>query len=246
MSQANGSRALLCELHAHTTWSDGELTLRELADLYGRAGFDVLCVTDHVLRSADPWRVPESCVHEASFASYLTEIDREAERCRALYGMLVVPGVELTHNHREPDLSAHALAIGLREFVSPDLGLVGALLAAREAGAALIAAHPHGPEEDLVPARTTRRFWREWDTLAPLVHRVELINRWDVYGWAATGELPAVASGDTHSAGHLSSWKTLVPCEAGERALVSYLRSGRATYLVPFRAAAVEASVAAA
>src|SRR5687767_657955 len=25
-------RALLCELHAHTTWSDGELSLRELVD----------------------------------------------------------------------------------------------------------------------------------------------------------------------------------------------------------------------
>jgi predicted metal-dependent phosphoesterase TrpH len=245
MSQVNGSRALLCELHAHTTWSDGELTLRELVDLYGRVGFDVLCVTDHVLRSADPWRVPESCVHEASFAAYVAAIDVESERARALYGMLVVPGLELTHNHREPDLSAHALAIGLRRFVSPDLGLVGALMAAREAGAALIAAHPHGPEEDPVPGRTTRRFWREWDTLAPLVHRVELFNRWDVYGLAATGELPAVASGDTHASEHLSSWKTLVPCEQDERALVSHLRSSRATYLVPFRAAAVEASAAA-
>jgi len=246
MGQGNGTRTLLCELHAHTTWSDGELTLRELVDLYGGAGFDVLCVTDHVLRSADPWRVPESCVHEANFSSYLAAIDLEAERARALYGMLVVPGLELTHNHREPDLSAHALAVGLREFVTPDFGLVGALLAAREAGAALIAAHPHGPEGDPIPARTTRRFWREWDTLAPLLHRVELFNRSDVYGWATTGELPAIASGDVHSAEHLSSWKTLVPCEQEERALVSHLRSGRATYLVPFRAAAVEASVAAA
>ena len=127
MGQGNGTRTLLCELHAHTTWSDGELTLRELVDLYGRAGFDVLCVTDHVLRSADPWRVPETCVHEANFHEYLAAIDVEAERARALYGMLVVPGLELTHNHREPDLSAHALAIGLRQFVTPDLGLVGAL-----------------------------------------------------------------------------------------------------------------------
>jgi hypothetical protein len=34
-------RPLLCELHAHTTWSDGDLSLRELVDLYGghlRAG----------------------------------------------------------------------------------------------------------------------------------------------------------------------------------------------------------------
>jgi len=32
---------LLCELHAHTRWSDGELTVRELVDLHGRGGFDV-------------------------------------------------------------------------------------------------------------------------------------------------------------------------------------------------------------
>ena len=41
---------LLCELHAHTTWSDGDLTVRELCDLYGRHGFDVLAVTDHTTR----------------------------------------------------------------------------------------------------------------------------------------------------------------------------------------------------
>ena len=46
---------LLCELHAHTMWSDGALSLRELVDLYGRSGFDVLCVTDHVTRTDDPW-----------------------------------------------------------------------------------------------------------------------------------------------------------------------------------------------
>jgi hypothetical protein len=31
---------LLCELHAHTKWSDGALSLRELVDLYGGLGFD--------------------------------------------------------------------------------------------------------------------------------------------------------------------------------------------------------------
>jgi len=39
--------SLLCELHAHTTWSDGELSLPELVDLYGSAGFDVVCLTAH-------------------------------------------------------------------------------------------------------------------------------------------------------------------------------------------------------
>ena len=43
-------KPLLAELHAHTTWSDGELPLPALVDLYGAHGFDVLCITDHVVR----------------------------------------------------------------------------------------------------------------------------------------------------------------------------------------------------
>ena len=239
-------KTLLCELHAHTTWSDGKLSLRELVDLYGRAGFDVLCVTDHVLRSDDPWRLPETCVHEANFGSYLTAVDAEAERAQALYGLLVVPGLELTHNDPDPEAAAHAVAVGLREYVSPDAGLVGSLLAAREAGAAVIAAHPHGPDSDPVPARTTRRFWREWAVLSPLVHRAELFNGTDVYSWIAGESVPAVGSGDVHAAEHLSSWKTLVPSAQDEEELVAFLRSEQPSYLIPFRAEpAVEPAAAA-
>jgi hypothetical protein len=237
---------LLYELHTHTTWSDGELTLRELIDLYGGAGFDVLCVTDHVLRSDDPWHLPESCVHEANFGSDLATVDAEAERARALYGMLVVPGLEVTHNHAKPDLAAHAVAVGLREYVSPDEGLVGSLLAAREAGAGLIAAHPHGPDRDPIPARVTRRFWLEWETLAPLVHRAELFNGTDVYSWVAGADVPPVATGDTHAREHVNSWKTLIPCAKDEEALIVFLRSPRSAYLVPFRAEPAVAPAAAA
>lgn len=238
--------ALLCELHAHTTWSDGNLPLRELVDLYGQAGFDVLCVTDHVLRTDDPWRLPESCVHRGNFASYLAAVDAEAERARAVYGLLVVPGLELTHNHEDPDLAAHAVAVGLREFVSPDEGLVGSLLAAREAGAALVAAHPHGPGGDRVPTRSTRRFWLDWESLSPLVHRAELFNRADVYSWVAGADVPAVASGDVHDREHLSSWKTLLPCAQDEEALVAYLSSPGPAYLLPYRAERAASSAAAA
>ena len=229
-------RTLLCELHAHTTWSDGQLSLRELVDLYGRSGFDVLCVTDHVLRSDDPWRLPETCVYEGNFASYLAAVDAEAERARALYGLLVVPGLELTHNNLDPEVAAHAVAVGLREYVSPDEGLVGSLLGAREAGAALIAAHPHGPDGDPVPSRMTRRFWREWEALSPLVHRAELFNGGDVYSWIAGDGVLPVASGDVHAAEHISSWKTLLPSAQDEDELVAFLRSAGPAYLVPFRA----------
>ena len=107
------------------TWSDGRLTLRELVDLYGAADFDVLCVTDHALRSDDPWRRPETCVHERRFGAYLAAVEAEASRALALHDLLVVPGLEITHNNVDPDLAAHAVAVGLREHVSPDAGLVG-------------------------------------------------------------------------------------------------------------------------
>ena len=45
---------LRCALHAHTTRSDGELSPAELVALYERAGFDVLAITDHWVRTDAP------------------------------------------------------------------------------------------------------------------------------------------------------------------------------------------------
>jgi hypothetical protein len=44
---------LKCALHAHTTRSDGELSPRDLARHYARAGYDVLALTDHWRISGD-------------------------------------------------------------------------------------------------------------------------------------------------------------------------------------------------
>ena len=85
---------LLAELHAHTTWSDGVLSVPALVDLYGLQGFDVLCVTDHVCRSM-PAEAPMG-VTAASFDAYLAEVEREAARALEQYGLLVVPGLELS------------------------------------------------------------------------------------------------------------------------------------------------------
>ncbi len=224
---------LLCELHAHSTWSDGELPLGELVDLYGMYGFDVLVVTDHVLRSDDPWPLENpgsSWVHEENHADYLESIRVEAERARLLYGLLVVPGLELTYNDPEPERAGHALAIGLRDFVTVENGLSEAMSRARGGGAAIVAAHPHSDQHEH-PERTTRRFWREWQLLGGLIDRYELFNRREVFGWVASAGLPAVASGDFHRREHLSSWKTLLPCEKSESAVVAYLRSARPAYV---------------
>src|SRR6201987_1385572 len=125
---------LLCELHAHTRWSDGALTLPEVVDLYGTNGFDVLAVTDHVVRGA-PDAMPFG-VHAGNHADYLAEIAAQAERARRDYGLLVLPGLELTYDDSDPLQAAHAVGVGVRDFVGLGDGLEPALARAREAGAA--------------------------------------------------------------------------------------------------------------
>jgi predicted metal-dependent phosphoesterase TrpH len=209
---------LLCELHAHSTWSDGALELEQVVDLYGRRGFDVLCITDHVVRGDDMLTAER---HPA----YLAAIRAEAERAAARYGMLVIPGLELTYDDpADSTRSAHAVAVGLERFVSLDGGIGAAMEEARAAGAALIAAHPHGAVPDTIPGRTTRRFWRDAE-LRSLVHRFELINRHRVFAWVAAAGLPAVANGDFHVPEHVDTWKTLLPCARTQEAVVGFLRS---------------------
>jgi hypothetical protein len=38
---------LKAAIHCHSTYSDGELTLAELRQIYSAAGYDVVCMTDH-------------------------------------------------------------------------------------------------------------------------------------------------------------------------------------------------------
>ena len=215
---------LLCELHAHTTWSDGALGVRALCDLYGQNGFDVLAITDHVTRQPGH-------VDAENFDAYLAEIESEATRAARCYGLLVLPGLELTYDDPDPLLAGHAVALGLRSFVDVAPGLERALASARASGAALVAAHPYSPDQLECATRGTAAFAARPE-LRSLVDRFELFNRQTLFGWVAAAGLPSVANGDFHRLEHLGGWKTMIPCVHTEDAVVDYLRSRRPTYLV--------------
>ena len=85
-----------------------------------------------------------------------------------------------------PSMAAHALAIGLREFVPVDDGIAKAMRSATEAGAAIVAAHPNGDEPAFLRGRLTKRFSRDAG-LRGLAHRFELFNRAQLFGWVAEG-----------------------------------------------------------
>lgn len=244
----NKTKPLLCELHAHTTWSDGDLSLSALVDLYGQAGFDVLCVTDHVIRHDDPYldwaSAGDGMVTAANHARYLAAIVEETERARDRYQMLLIPGIELTYNDLDPNAAAHAVAVGCRDYVTLDDGIEIAMLRARRSGCAIIAAHPHTGDGGH-RGSGTRRFAKDWQELSAIVDRYELFNRRELFGWVAEAGLPGVASGDFHRPGDLSGWKTLIPCQSDERSVVDYLRSSRPVYLAQVEASDVLGRMAA-
>ena len=219
---------LLCDFHTHTTWSDGRLSIRELVDLYGQTGaFDVIAITDHVLRRHDmlaraarvaSFGLRRYSVSEESFPDYLGEIAEEAQRARRLYGMLVLPGVEVTRNHVSAKKNAHIIALGVTDYISADQSPEDVLKDIRRQGAISIACHPHH--------RTTRRIeistcylWDNRNRLIDLVDLWEAANRDDLFSVTSLKHFPYVANSDFHKPRHLYSWKTLVRSRKDWRSL---------------------------
>ena len=210
---------LLCDFHTHTTWSDGRLSIRELIDLYGQTGaFDVIAITDHILRDQDVLaraaRVAtfgrrRFSVTEDSFAEYLGEIAEEAVRARRLYGMLVLPGAEITRNHVRAKKNAHIVALGLRSFISADQSPEEVLQEIRRQGALSVACHPdHRPTRRL--ELSTCYLWDHRDDLIDMVDVWEAANRDDLFSVTSLKHFPYIANSDFHKPKHLYSWKTLV------------------------------------
>jgi 3',5'-nucleoside bisphosphate phosphatase len=235
---------LLCDFHVHTRWSDGRLSVGEVIDLYGKTGrFDVIAITDHILMRRDllgrAGRLAslghrDFSVTEARFAAYLEDIAAEARRAEQQYGLLVIPGAEITQNHIRSRSNSHIVALNIREYISADQSAEEILRAIRRQGALSVACHPHH--------RTTRRFeigtcylWDHRKRLASLVDVWEAANRDDLFSVTSLKHYPYVASSDFHKPKHLYSWKTLLRCEKNWRAISRALRDNTNVALTLYR-----------
>jgi len=113
---------LLCDFHVHTTWSDGRLSLRDVVDLYGQTEkFDVLAITDHILATKDLLarlgRIAtlgrrRFSVTSETFDDYMADIEKESARAKRQYGMVVIPGAEITQNHIRAKHNSHIVRSG--------------------------------------------------------------------------------------------------------------------------------------
>jgi len=157
------------------------------------------------------------------FGDYLADIDREATRALRKYGLLVVPGVEVTQNHIRGKKNSHIIALGVTDWISADQRADAVLREIRRQGALSIACHPHH--------RTTRRIeistcylWDHREDLAGLVDVWEAANRDDLFSVTSLKHYPYVANSDFHKPRHLYSWKTLLRAEKTWPAVRAALR----------------------
>ncbi len=235
---------LLCDFHVHTQWSDGKLTVGEVVDLYGQTGkFDVIAITDHILMKKDLLaRVGRIAtlgrrafgVREEDFAAYLADIESEGKRALKQYGMLVVPGAEVTQNRIRAKKNSHIIALGIKKYISADQGADAILREIRRQGALSIACHPHHTTTRRIEISTCY-LWDHREELSDLVDVWEAANRDDLFSVTSLKHYPYVANSDFHKPKHLYSWKTLVRSEKNWPAIRQALRSNVDIAITLFR-----------
>ncbi len=215
----------LADLHVHTNWSDGTLSLREVVDLYGERGFGAIAVTDHLCEEKTflgrAARLLGRTLTRSTLPAYYKELREEAARAFDQYGMILLPGLELTKNSLSAKDSAHILAIGRETATPADLDVADAARLIRAEGALAIAAHPVHTRR-VEPQ--TYAIWSRRHELATAFDAWEVASGPYFFDEVAASRLPKIASSDLHHRRQITSWKTELDCELHPEAILDAVR----------------------
>ena len=234
----HGKKGLrMVDLHTHTIFSDGRLTLREIVDFYGRRGFDAMAVTDHLV---DRRRLLGRLANLSGLVltvddlpDYFRALAEEKNRAWTKYRMILFPGLEFNHDGLTAKGSAHLLGVDLREPIDPALSLKDICLAIREQGGLTIAAHPHHMSSAW--GKDTLYLWERQNEFRPLIDAWEIGNRDDLFNPVGLKRLPLIAGSDFHKPKHLTSWKTMLWCEKDPEAIKDCIRKNKDVSITLYR-----------
>jgi len=203
-------RSVLTDLHLHSTFSDGKLTIREIVDLFGKRGFGAIAITDHLCESTTfLGRAAAYLGHTLTpenFGLYQETLRTEAARAEREYGMLVIPGFELTKNTILNHRSAHVLAIGVTEWIDASLSIEEMCAAIHAQGGLAVAAHPVSTR---VLEKQTYALWNRRAELAPHFDAWEVASGKKIFEEVYASGLPMIANSDLHRPEQIESWKTV-------------------------------------
>lgn len=215
----------LCDFHIHSQNSDGKLTISELVDAYGQRGFGAIAITDHLCETGTLLGQSAAYLNKTllkqQFARYIFEIEMEAQRAWRTYGLLVIPGVEFTKNSFSHRDSAHILALGLRDYIDPNLEVPDLLCAIRAHGALSVAAHPVSTRK-LEPQ--TYHLWDNRESYSKLFDAWEVASGPHLFEEVRDSGLPWLANSDLHQLRQMSSWKTTLDVPRSEGQVLAAIR----------------------
>lgn len=194
-----------CDLHLHTTLSDGKHTPRDVVDLFGKAGFDVIAITDHIWDIEKP---SECSIPARDWDRYLWEIRLVKEYAWQAYEMLVIPGIELTNQKDK----YHIIGLDVKDPIDPALPVLSIIAELHDQNALAIAAHPGRKPLDPPNEHTSQFLWEHRDEFRTAFDAWEVANRDDLYNFEHMKKcnFRYVASSDFHYKRHLYGWKTLI------------------------------------
>lgn len=224
-------QTIKCDLHIHSQFSDGRLTVAEVVDFYGRKGFGAIAVTDHLCEQENLiGRFSHQFNYSLSketFGRYMDELRSQAERAREQYGMLLIPGYEITKNSFFNHRSAHILVLGTDQFIDPELSVDEILVQTKSLGAFTVAAHPfHTGSFEF----QTFHLWSRRKQLSQLIDAWELNCRESVSQEVLSSGLPLIANSDLHHLGHSRSWKTRVYGHLDQESIFDSIRHQRVDF----------------
>ena len=216
---------ILADLHTHSKFSDGKLTIPELVDFYGSRGFGCIAVTDHICEEKSFFGRAASYLGRtltpATFPLYIEILKSEANRAWDRYKMLVIPGFELTKNSLYNHRSAHILGLGVNQYMAADADVVTLARQIRAQGALAIAAHPVSTRK-MDPQ--THHLWSRRQELASELDAWEVASGPILFEEVRKSGLPMIATSDLHHPRQINAWKTILHCERHPEAVLEAIR----------------------
>lgn len=216
----------LADLHVHSRFSDGRMTIAELVDFYGQRNFGAIAVTDHLCENSTVMGIAARYMNitltTKTFPRYMETLRKEAERAWDLYRMVVIPGFELTKNSFANHRSAHILGLGISRFVGAEGEISQLTRAIRSQGALAVAAHPVPTGKAEIQ---TLHLWSRREELREEFDAWEVASGTDLFPEVARSGLPLLATSDFHRSKDISGYKTVFRCERRADAILEAIRA---------------------
>jgi hypothetical protein len=174
-------------LHNHSTWSNGQLSLKEVARVGEQFGVSAIAMSEH----------------DFDFTPQKWEEYREACRFESTKSCLLIPGIE----YSSPDDDIHVVTVGAVSYFGARRDLVETLAAVRAEGGATILAHPRRRDSfykitpELLQQIDAIEIWnRKVDGLAgPLVFYIRKKSQFGDYGGHGLAHAASDISNVEHS-----------------------------------------------